>query len=93
MSSTHPVSAILEQVTAVVDGVRAPVNVLALASGPSVGDLEAAGVRRVSTGSSLARTAYGALLAGAHELQSTGTSHYAGAGATQDALAAAFDAS
>ena len=36
----------------VVDAVGAPVNVLALASGPPIGELERVGVRRVSTGGS-----------------------------------------
>ena len=39
-------------------------------------ELGAAGVRRVSTGGALARSAYGALLAGAAELRDDGTSGY-----------------
>ena len=70
--------------------VAAPVNVLALAGAPSVAELGAIGVRRISTGSLLASAAYGALLAGAHELQSSGTSAYAAAGLSRDARAAAF---
>jgi 2-methylisocitrate lyase-like PEP mutase family enzyme len=66
----------IEQVRAVVDAVGVPVNVLALASGPSVQDLAAAGVRRVSTGGALARFSYGALLEAAHELLAQGTSTY-----------------
>ena len=44
--------------------------------GPSVGEIGAAGGRRVSTGGALASTAYGALMIGAHELLSAGTSAY-----------------
>jgi 2-methylisocitrate lyase-like PEP mutase family enzyme len=74
----------VEQVRAVVDGVRIPVNVLALPRGPSVAELAAAGVRRVSTGGALARAAYSALLTAAHELADEGTSTYA-AGACSSA--------
>ena len=76
----------LEQIRRVVDAVSAPVNVLALAGAPPVPELASAGVRRVSTGGLLARAAYGALLAGARELQSDGTSRYSAAGASQDDL-------
>jgi 2-methylisocitrate lyase-like PEP mutase family enzyme len=56
-----------------------------------VAELASVGVRRVSTGGSLARSAYGALLAGATELLGEGTSQYARAGASMDALRAAFE--
>ena len=69
----------LEQIRLVVDEVGAPVNVLALPAGPPVGELEAVGVRRVSTGGLLASVAYGAAVAGARELHDAGTSKY-GAG-------------
>jgi 2-methylisocitrate lyase-like PEP mutase family enzyme len=65
-----------EQVAAVVAGVQAPVNVLAVPNGPPVPELAQLGVRRVSTGSLLASAGYGALLAGARELLSEGTSTY-----------------
>jgi len=65
------------QVTRVVEAVGVPVNVLALPNGPSLSELASAGVRRVSTGSLLARAAYSALLAGAQELLDAGTSSYA----------------
>jgi 2-methylisocitrate lyase-like PEP mutase family enzyme len=81
----------LAQIARVADAVRMPLNVLALPSGPSLGKLESAGVRRVSTGSLLASAAYGALLEGARELQEEGTSRYAEGGASRDALRAAFD--
>jgi len=76
----------LDQIRRAVDAVRAPVNVLALPGAPPVPELASAGVRRVSTGGLLARAAYGALLAGARELRSDGTSRYAGAGASQEDL-------
>jgi 2-methylisocitrate lyase-like PEP mutase family enzyme len=78
------------QIAAVVEAVDAPVNVLALPGGPNVSELAALGVRRVSTGSSLARAAYGALLAGARELRDRGTSDYVRAGLTPQERAAAF---
>jgi 2-methylisocitrate lyase-like PEP mutase family enzyme len=80
----------LEQIRRVVDGVGAPVNVLALPGGPSVAELGTVGVRRVSTGGSLARAAYGALMIGARELLESGTSTYAASGASRADLAAAF---
>ena len=80
----------VEQIARVVEAVRIPLNVLALPSGPSLGELAAAGVRRISTGSLLAAAAYGALLEGARELRDEGTSRYAERGASRDALKAAF---
>ena len=59
-----------------VKSVDAPVNVLAMRAGPSVPELAALGVRRVSTGGHLARVAYGALIAAARELRATGTYTY-----------------
>ena len=69
----------IEQIRTVVEAVRIPVNVLALAHGPSLPELAAAGVRRVSTGGALARAAYGALLAAGRELADSGRSTYAAA--------------
>ncbi|HEX8628491.1 MAG TPA: isocitrate lyase/phosphoenolpyruvate mutase family protein, partial [Catenuloplanes sp.] len=63
----------LADIARVVEAVPAPVNVLALPGGPSVGELAAVGVRRVSTGGALARAAYGALRSAADELRTTGT--------------------
>ncbi|MGH3076177.1 MAG: isocitrate lyase/phosphoenolpyruvate mutase family protein, partial [Gaiellales bacterium] len=62
----------------------------ALPGAPSVGELQELGVRRVSTGSLLARTAYGAMLAGARELLAHGTSDYAQVGISPEDRAAAF---
>ena len=67
----------IERVSAVVEAVQASVNVLAVPAGPPVPELARVGVRRVSTGSLLASAAYGALLVGARELLSDGTSEYA----------------
>lgn len=80
----------VEQVAAVVEAVGVPVNVLALPAGPSVAELASLGVRRVSTGGMLARAAYGALVSGAREVLSEGTSSYARGAITNDVLAAAF---
>ena len=83
----------LDQIGAVVKAVAVPVNVLALPNGPTVSELASVGVRRVSTGGSLARSAYGALLAGAQELLADGTSSYAAGGLSGEALQAAFGSS
>ena len=75
------------QIARVVGAVGVPVNVLALPGGPSVSELGELGVRRVSTGSSLAKAAYAALLAGADELLADGSSTYvAGLAAPVDRL-------
>lgn len=64
------------QIRAVVDAVGVPVNVLQWPGGPSIGEIAAAGGRRVSIGSALASTAYGALMAGAREILDAGTCEY-----------------
>jgi 2-methylisocitrate lyase-like PEP mutase family enzyme len=78
------------QIAALVEAVDCPVNVLALPDGPTVAELGALGVRRVSIGSSLASAAYGALMAGARELIADGSSEYARAGLSREARQAAF---
>lgn len=60
----------------VVESAGAPVNVLAVAGGPSVPELAALGVRRVSTGGALAWAAYGALRDAARELRDAGTTAF-----------------
>jgi 2-methylisocitrate lyase-like PEP mutase family enzyme len=80
----------IDQIAAVVEAVRVPVNVLALPHAPTIAELASVGVRRVSTGSLLARAAYGALTAGARELLAGGTSRYAAGGLSGEALSAAF---
>jgi 2-methylisocitrate lyase-like PEP mutase family enzyme len=77
-------------IRAVVTAVGVPVNVLALPDVPSVSELAALGVRRVSTGSLLASAAYGAMLAGARELRTQGSSEYGRAGLPRDVRTAAF---
>jgi 2-methylisocitrate lyase-like PEP mutase family enzyme len=80
----------LDQIARVVEAVRIPLNVLALPSAPSLGELAAVGVRRISTGSLLAGVAYGALLEGARELREEGTSRYSEGGVGNDAFKGAF---
>ena len=80
----------LDRIEAVVAAVGVPVNVLALPNGPSISELASVGVRRVSTGSLLAGAAYGALVAGAQELLTEGTSSYGAADVSTPALKNAF---
>jgi 2-methylisocitrate lyase-like PEP mutase family enzyme len=80
----------LDDIRRVVDTVDVPVNILLLPNGPSTSELEAAGVRRVSTGGALAAAVYGALLAAGRELLEHGTSTYALSRATGDDYARAF---
>ena len=81
-----PALADVSQIAAVVEAVGAPVNVLALPSGPTIAELASVGVRRVSTGGLLAGAAYGALVAGARELLDDGTSRYGDGRISRDAL-------
>jgi 2-methylisocitrate lyase-like PEP mutase family enzyme len=80
------------QIERLVDAVDAPVNVLAMRAGPSVPELAVLGVRRVSTGGGLARAAYGALIAAARELQTTGTYAYLDSAVPTNDLEAALSA-
>ncbi len=79
-----------DQIRRVVEATDAPVNVLAMRHGPSVPELAALGVRRVSTGGPLARAAYGALRRAAEELLGPGTSTYQDDALTSDDLERAF---
>jgi len=65
-----------------------PVNVLAglPGSGLTVASLAAAGVRRISLGSALARTAYGSVLAAAREIAAAGTFTFSDQAASFDQL-------
>lgn len=74
----------LGDIRRLVEAVGVPVNVLALRTGPSIGELASVGVRRVSTGSGLARAAYGAFVAAAEELRDSGTSEYAARSLSSD---------
>jgi 2-methylisocitrate lyase-like PEP mutase family enzyme len=80
----------LDRIRALVEAVGIPVNVLALRGVPAVTELESLGVRRVSTGGGLAAAAYGALLAGAQELQTEGATSYAGGAALDETFRGAF---
>jgi 2-methylisocitrate lyase-like PEP mutase family enzyme len=80
----------LDQIATVVKEVGVPLNVLALANGPSIPELASMGVRRVSTGSALAGAAYGALVAGARELLGPGTSSYAADNVSGETLKEVF---
>jgi 2-methylisocitrate lyase-like PEP mutase family enzyme len=80
----------IEQIAAVVEAVRCPVNVLSIPGVPPVAELAAAGVRRVSTGSALASRAFGALHAAGTALRDDGRSTYAEGGLPRDAARAAF---
>jgi 2-methylisocitrate lyase-like PEP mutase family enzyme len=66
----------LDQVRAVCAAVSKPVNVLVGASF-ALADLEAAGAKRLSVGSGLARLAYGSLIGAAREMRQTGTFTFA----------------
>lgn len=66
----------LDDIARVVLEVDTAVNVLALRGGPIVPQLAEVGVRRVSTGGSLAWAAYGGLADAATELRDTGTSTF-----------------
>ena len=65
------------QIARVVEAVGRPGQRAGAPRAPSVPELASLGVRRVSTGGMLASAAYGALVAGARELQDEGTSGYA----------------
>jgi 2-methylisocitrate lyase-like PEP mutase family enzyme len=80
----------IDHIRSVVDAVGVPVNVLALPGGPSVPELAAAGVRRVSTGGLTALAAYGVLGRAAKELLGPGTSSYADGAISRDDLRAAL---
>lgn len=62
-----------QTVTALVEGVEGPLNVLAGPGAPTVAELAALGVARVSAGSALAEAAHAAVRRAARELLDTGT--------------------
>lgn len=62
-----------DEIRRVVEAVERPVNVLALPGVPSVDELAALGVARVSVGSGFALAAYGGLVRAAQELRDRGT--------------------
>jgi 2-methylisocitrate lyase-like PEP mutase family enzyme len=74
----------VDDITTLVKSVDLPVNVLALPGAPTIAELSAAGVARVSVGSAFAYVALGALATAARELKDQGTYDFwqmAGAGA------------
>ena len=81
----------LDQIAAVVAAVELPVNVLILPGGPTVTELAAVGVRRVSTGSLIAARAYGALVESAKVLLQDGTPPSSDSMISRAELGAAFD--
>ena len=83
----------LEDIRQVVSSLDRPVNVLALSRVPSVEELAAAGVARVSVGSAFAFVALGAAASAAKEFLDEGTFRYLEAAAQGSAAArAAFTA-
>jgi 2-methylisocitrate lyase-like PEP mutase family enzyme len=83
----------VEEIGAVIAAVGLPVNVLALPGMPSVAELAAIGVARISVGGGFAFAALGAVVEAARELREDGTYGFwdrAGTGA--DAAQAAFGA-
>ncbi|MEM7340712.1 MAG: isocitrate lyase/phosphoenolpyruvate mutase family protein [Actinomycetota bacterium] len=81
-----------EQIAAVVAATDAPVNVLLGAGMPSVDELRALGVRRVSTGGSLAWSALGGLARAADLLLDEGSANYAEGGLSGAIRAEVFGA-
>jgi 2-methylisocitrate lyase-like PEP mutase family enzyme len=80
----------IRAIKALVQQVGVPVNVLALAKGPTIPELASIGVRRVSTGSSLAGHAYQAMMGAVRELMDEGSTRYADYRLPVEALRAAF---
>jgi 2-methylisocitrate lyase-like PEP mutase family enzyme len=80
----------LDQIGCLADEVSAPINVLLLPDGPSVGELAEIGVRRISTGGALAFLAYGALAAAGRELLERGTTGFTAGVLTPEERTAAF---
>lgn len=68
-----------QEIRTVLAAVKQPLNVIMGLTGATLtlAELQALGVRRVSVGGSLARTAYGAMLAAAREIREQGTFGYA----------------
>lgn len=62
-----------ETISALAEGIDAPLNVMAGPGAPTVADLAALGVARVSLGSAVAEAAYGLVRRAAEELAKSGT--------------------
>jgi 2-methylisocitrate lyase-like PEP mutase family enzyme len=84
----------LDAIRAVCAAVDVPVNVIMGLPGVTFGaaELAAAGVKRISVGSALARAAYGAFLAGAREMAESGTFSFGGTASSFAELGAFFQA-
>jgi len=81
----------LDEIRQVVSAVDRPVNVLAMAGGPTVPELAEAGVRRVSVGGAFAFAALGAVVEAARELREQGSYGYLELAITgRSAVGAAF---
>lgn len=81
----------IDDIRTVVHEIGRPVNVLALPGGPSVAELGAAGVARVSVGGAFAFAALGALVDAGRELLAHGTyGFWSGAERGREAARAAF---
>ncbi len=82
-----------EDIAAVVSSVDRPVNVVMGLQGVqlSLAELSDLGVRRVSVGSALARTALGAFLRGAREMREQGTFDFAKAAASSREITAMLE--
>jgi 2-methylisocitrate lyase-like PEP mutase family enzyme len=65
-----------DDIRQVIESVDAPVNVLAVSGAPTVAELAALGVARISVGGAFAFAAFGALLEAAEELRDQGTYGY-----------------
>jgi 2-methylisocitrate lyase-like PEP mutase family enzyme len=81
----------ISAISRIVQEVGAPVNVLLTPGGPSQGDLQAIGVRRLSVGNSLARIAYGAMYESAQHLREAGALRPDATYLSRDAADHAFD--
>jgi 2-methylisocitrate lyase-like PEP mutase family enzyme len=82
----------LEQIGAVLAAVQRPLNVLALADMPTVAEIAAAGVARISVGGAFAYAAIGAVVEAARELREQGSyGYWQRARAGSEAARAAFD--
>ncbi len=66
----------LDDIASVVSSVDRPINILARPGGPSVAELAAVGVRRVSVGGAFAFAALGAVVEAARELQAGDSSTF-----------------
>jgi 2-methylisocitrate lyase-like PEP mutase family enzyme len=84
----------MEDIGQLVASVDRPVNVLAVAGAPPVGELAAAGVSRVSVGGAFAFAALGAVVEAATELREAGTyGFWQHASSGRDAAGSAFGVS